>query len=618
MRMPPGCSKSKSSMKQIVSSKWLRLGAVGLVFSTLAAATAADSCSVTLPLRNNGVDTNAAGSVTLALGSRSSVVTVRASNLTPGNNYVFTVGGIGELTKAADARGRWLATFRTSARSGVPALDFDPRGQLIALSDGTTNVLQALVSRPGEPEGSRHTELVQLRSGSSSGSAMLLSQVLPNGRRMFTCRLSRVSGTNWSLFVNGIYRGPVNVRGGSGSVIFDSAITNSTRRLLDFDPRGHVIDLAQGTDLVFSSKMEAVCNGVNSATPSVQATVIPSTGVDMNGTAKARFRVDPDARRKFSVELEDVPVGVYDFFAVSSNGAVQAAINVVNTTSGTEGEIEFSSREDNGDELPLTFDPMISTFTVQLGGVVYFQGGLTFGSVSGSNEPPALIEEDLASTSRDADASGHVKYEIRDTGRREFSVEIEDVNAGVYQLWVGGTLRGNISAQLRNGRVEGELEFRNPSEPGKLPLNFDPRGQLIEVKTAAGTFFSHLFGGSTSGGGSTGVSLIPLLMDLPLFNTGVSANATAKAEFKRDDRGRRNFEVEIEDAPLGTYVLLVGGVQQGTINVVTDPSGTRGQTEFEDQPKAGELPLNFNPLGQLIELARDGQTWFARELPTAN
>jgi hypothetical protein len=33
----------------------------------------------------------------------------------------------------------------------------------------------------------------------------------------------------------------------------------------------------------------------------------------------------------------------------------------------------------------------------------------------------------------------------------------------------------------QDGSIEGELEFRNPVEPGKILLDFDPRGQAIEV-----------------------------------------------------------------------------------------------------------------------------------------
>jgi len=46
----------------------------------------------------------------------------------------------------------------------------------------------------------------------------------------------------------------------------------------------------------------------------------------------------------------------------------------------------------------------------------------------------------------------------------------------------GGETVGTIEVRtLQDGSVEGELEFRNPQEPGKLPLDFDPRGKQIEV-----------------------------------------------------------------------------------------------------------------------------------------
>ena len=41
--------------------------------------------------------------------------------------------------------------------------------------------------------------------------------------------------------------------------------------------------------------------------------------------------------------------------------------------------------------------------------------------------------------------------------------------------------------------VEGELEFRNPVEPGKVLLDFDPRGQLIEVMSGGQAVLSATF-----------------------------------------------------------------------------------------------------------------------------
>jgi len=77
--------------------------------------------------------------------------------------------------------------------------------------------------------------------------------------------------------------------------------------------------------------------------------------------------------------------------------------------------------------------------------------------------------------------SGHADFEER-PDRIDFSVAIEDVPVGSYGLRIGGETVGTIEVRtLQDGSVEGELEFRNPQEPGKLPLDFDPRGKQIEV-----------------------------------------------------------------------------------------------------------------------------------------
>ena len=50
-------------------------------------------------------------------------------------------------------------------------------------------------------------------------------------------------------------------------------------------------------------------------------------------------------------------------------------------------------------------------------------------------------------------------------------------------------------------------------------------------------------------------------------------------------------------------------------DIFATANGTRGQVEFEDEPEAGELLLTFDPLGQIISIARDSITYFERTLP---
>ena len=78
--------------------------------------------------------------------------------------------------------------------------------------------------------------------------------------------------------------------------------------------------------------------------------------------------------------------------------------------------------------------------------------------------------------------------------RTDFRVEIEDVPVGPYSLHVGGQTVGVIQVKtLADGSIEGELEFRNPVEPGKILLDFDPRGQNIEVLDGSTVILETLF-----------------------------------------------------------------------------------------------------------------------------
>ena len=97
--------------------------------------------------------------------------------------------------------------------------------------------------------------------------------------------------------------------------------------------------------------------------------------------------------------------------------------------------------------------------------------------------------------------SGHADFEER-ADRTEFSVEVEDLADGNYRIIVGGSDRGPLIVNMgigetefrspveagqmvgtipvtmrQDGSIEGELEFRNLVEPGKILLDFDPRGQ---------------------------------------------------------------------------------------------------------------------------------------------
>lgn len=101
------------------------------------------------------------------------------------------------------------------------------------------------------------------------------------------------------------------------------------------------------------------------------------------------------------------------------------------------------------------------------------------------------IRIDLENTGEEPQADGKAEFRLKKKRRTKFKVEVEDLTPANYDLVVGGVVRGTLDVrQLPDGRVEGELQFdskrkRASASGRKQPLNFDPRGQLIQVVRSA-------------------------------------------------------------------------------------------------------------------------------------
>jgi len=361
-----------------------------------------------------------------------------------------------------------------------------------------------------------------------------------------------------------------------------------------------------------------------------------STGVISGASGKADFESRP-GRTDFSVEVEDLPPGTY---SLNIGGISRGSITVVDTVNGPEGEIEFRSPPEPGKEL-LDFDPRGQIIEVLQGSTVVLESiAPDSGDIPGGdqgNPPPfgdSEIDVSLVNAGVFPAGSGDAEFE-QESNRVDFDVEIEDVPAGGYTLAVGGVERGTIQVVDTVNGPEGELEFRFPAEPGKLPLDFDPRGQLIEVSDASGLVFSVNFpsagggddddsgggdddgsGGDDDSGGGDDDSSDPGEIEVSLSNSGVFPAASGDARYRIDDDGDRDFDVEIEDLPVGGYDLVVGGVQRGTISVVAGDDGNEGEIEFGNPADPDELPLDFDPRGELIEIFDGGTLVFSVNFPS--
>jgi len=445
-------------------------------------------------------------------------------------------------------------------------------------------------------EGSK-SSIPMLRGGSDDDIAGKADFRSSKGKSSFRLRVQHgPSGHELEIRVGGVSRGTVTLNsGGSANVQFASPASGKSR-LLDFDPRGELIEIEDvGDDRLLHNETG---NGSNPPGTSLDERAnLVSTGVQPGASGHARLR-EKKGVRDFNVEIEDVTDGVYDLFV---DGVARGTI----TVAAAKGEIQFG---DDSGGLPLDFDPLGKLIQVSQNGAVILTGDLLAGAPGVSVCTPAETTTVLTNLGLDPDASGDARQRIRDDCRREFRVEVEDLPVGAYDLLVAGILRGtiNVAVQL-DLSVHGEIEFSSAPDDSlsnELPLEFDPTGQTIEVKQGTNIFLS-----ATAGTNTTGTCTI-VDTELALISSGVDADAKGKSRFRQDDGCDRNFRVEVEKLPLGNYELAVGGVSRGMMVVELVLGEPVGHIEFETSPsQPGQLLLDFDPRGQLVEV-KQGATLF--------
>jgi len=210
-------------------------------------------------------------------------------------------------------------------------------------------------------------------------------------------------------------------------------------------------------------------------------------------------------------------------------------------------------------------------------------------------------------------ASGKARFEAR-SDRSDFKVEAEDLPIGDYSLRVAGAEKATLTVATSANGTEGEVEFRSPVEPGKILLDFDPRGQRVEIAQGDTVFLTTKLGTESGGGdngGGTGGAVDRYELRVEAQHDGPEFKAVLDSRTLGSE-----FRVELEDVAVGSYTLNVGGTDRGTIDVVAVEGGTEGEVEFRDPPEPDHLPLDFDPRGQLVQILDNGSVVLSGTFPT--
>jgi hypothetical protein len=235
-------------------------------------------------------------------------------------------------------------------------------------------------------------------------------------------------------------------------------------------------------------------------------------------------------------------------------------------------------------------------------------GGISDDTPSGGK--PLQLEVRLNPAEEGGSGEGKAKFWER-TDRSDFKVEVEDVVPdGDYSVRICADNEDPlVEVMLFDMPVlagEGELEFRSPEIEDKLNLNFDPRGckiELLDGELVVLTTGEDVLSEETPGKPDDDDDDQGIELEEEFTNTGVSGfeSANGEAEYEMDG-DEREFSVEIKNVPAGFYTVEVDGTARGDIEVVEDDGEFEGKVKFTDPLKADTLELNFDPLGQLIEI----------------
>jgi len=218
--------------------------------------------------------------------------------------------------------------------------------------------------------------------------------------------------------------------------------------------------------------------GISDDTPSdrkpeqLEVSLQPATE-DGAGEGKAKFWERPD-RTDFKVSVEGIADGAY---------SLKVCEEVVGELLVSAGEGELAFRSPAGDDLlEMTFDPRDCKIDLLSGeSVILTSGDAVLSEKDNGNKDKGVkegieVEINLENTGVIEGAKGEAEFEIY-AEESEFSIKIKDVPAGSYTVVVGGVEVGVIE----DG---GKIKFRDPARGGSLALDFDPRGQTIEIQNA--------------------------------------------------------------------------------------------------------------------------------------
>lgn len=301
--------------------------------------------------------------------------------------------------------------------------------------------------------------------------------------------------TEYLLLADGLEQARFTTNPGGHAVLELQHPPLTEDQTLGFDPRGKRISVSDGSE----DRLSVVVSGPDEPpwSQAFESAGIPVSDPSEPGHVRGIYRTTPFGCRIFNLSLRGVVPGTYQ---VRIDGVPAGEIGV---DAGRRANLRLQSPAFPGGicldlpgsgaggspspssaSAPLDLEPRGAWIEVVRDGEVLFAGPMR-AQVAVPEEtelcPAVDIEIDLDPTRTfgAGEASMKSKDEACD---HEFRVIARNLPAANYELWVADARVGTVPVRNYPGESRGEVRFDTvPDEPDEFPLDFDPRGQHVEI-----------------------------------------------------------------------------------------------------------------------------------------
>ena len=234
--------------------------------------------------------------------------------------------------------------------------------------------------------------------------------------------------------------------------------------------------------------------------------------------------------------------------------------------------------------------------------------------------------EVFISSTASAPAGSRVKIEIERSlsGELKVQIDVRGLPVGTYDLNVAGVYRGSIDVVTTGDTTRGEVEYETiPDDNSERLLDFEILGQLVEISQGGIIYFAGIApsvstvddGDSLEIDTNAEEGSTELEAYIPETEQAPEASAV-KVKVERQFDGELQFDVEVKGLPVGSYDLIVSGVNRGTIVVAVSGDTTSGEISFESHPDDdSERLLDFPVSGETISIEQGGVVYFSGIIP---